>query len=46
MSAVVIPIAPPRIAVSTMARIRASSSGVGFRALKPSTAFRAWVSLK
>ena len=46
MSAVVIPIAPARIAVSMMARIRSSSAGVGARADCPSTATRACVSLK
>ncbi len=46
MSAVVIPIAPPRIAVSMIARIRSSSAAFGLRADMPSTATRVCVSLK
>ena len=46
MSAVVMPMAPARMAVSMMARMRSSSVGSGARAELPSTAERAWVSLK
>src|ERR1051326_3275784 len=42
MSAVVMPIAPPRIAVSMIARMRSSSAAFGLRAVLPRTPLRAW----